>query len=51
MCLFLLHEAKVALVAGDSFGSPNCIRISYASSDDRLIEAMQRIESALKLLH
>lgn len=51
LCLFLLHEAKVALVAGDSFGSPNCIRISYASSDDRLIEAMQRIESALKLLH
>ena len=51
LCLFLLHEAKVALVAGDSFGSPNCIRISYASSDDRLIEAMQRIENALKLLH
>jgi len=51
LCLFLLNEAKVALVAGDSFGAPNCVRISYASSDDRLIEAMQRIESALKLLH
>ena len=51
LCLFLLHEAKVALVAGDSFGAPNCIRISYASADERLIEAMQRIESALKLLH
>lgn len=51
LCLFLLHEAKVALVAGDSFGAPNCVRISYASADERLIEAMKRIESALKLLH
>lgn len=51
LCLFLLHEARVALVAGDSFGAPNCIRISYASADDRLIEAMQRIQTALKLLH
>jgi aspartate aminotransferase len=51
LCLFLLHEAKVALVAGDSFGAPNCVRISYASADERLIEAMQRIESTLKLLH
>jgi aspartate aminotransferase len=51
LCLFLLYEANVALVAGDSFGAPNCVRISYASADERLIEAMKRIESALKLLH
>ena len=46
-CLFLLEEAKVALVTGNAFGSPNCIRISYAASMDQLKEAVYRIKSAI----
>ena len=49
-CLFLLEEAKVALVTGNAFGSPNCIRISYAASMDQLKEAVYRIRSAISKL-
>ena len=49
-CLFLLEEAKVALVTGNAFGSPNCIRISYAASMDQLKEAVYRIKSAISKL-
>jgi len=45
--LFLLSEANVATVTGEAFGSPNCIRISYAASEDQLREAISRIEIAL----
>jgi aspartate aminotransferase len=45
--LFLLEEALVATVTGDAFGAPNCIRISYAASNDQIIEAMKRIKEAL----
>jgi aspartate aminotransferase len=45
--LFLLEEALVATVTGDAFGAPNCIRISYAASNDQIIEAMKRIKAAL----
>ena len=51
LCLFLLEEAKVALVTGNAFGSPNCIRISYAASMEELKEAIGRIKSAISLLH
>lgn len=51
MCLYLLDEALVALVTGDAFGDQNCIRISYAASDETLIEAMKRIKSALEKLN
>ncbi|MEY3237582.1 MAG: hypothetical protein RI883_1683 [Bacteroidota bacterium] len=51
MCLYLLDEALVALVTGDAFGDQNCIRISYAASDETLIEAMKRIKTALEKLN
>lgn len=45
--MFLLSEANVATVTGDAFGNPNCIRFSYATSDDLLIEALKRIKKAV----
>ncbi len=45
--LFLLEEALVATVSGESFGAPNCIRISYAASTEQIKEALQRIKQAL----
>jgi len=45
--LYLLEEAHVATVTGDAFGAPNCIRISYAASEEQLREAMSRIKKAL----
>ena len=52
LCLYLLGEAQVALVPGDAFGSPNCIRLSYASSMEDLKKAISRITAAInKLTH
>ncbi len=45
--LFLLEEALVATVTGEAFGNPDCIRISYAASQDNIIEAVSRIKAAL----
>ena len=45
--MYLLSEANVATVTGDAFGNPNCIRISYATSEDVLTEAIKRIKEAL----
>ena len=45
--LYLLEEAHVATVTGDAFGAPNCIRISYAASEEQLRKAMKRIKKAL----
>ena len=50
LCLYLLETAKVALVTGNAFGSPKCIRISYAASMKELEEAMKRIAKALNNL-
>ena len=50
LCLYLLEEAKVALVTGNAFGSPSCLRISYAASMVELKEAMLRISGALNKL-
>jgi aspartate aminotransferase len=47
MSLFLLEEALVATVTGVAFGNPNCIRISYAASQDTIKEAIKRIKLAL----
>lgn len=47
LCDYILDHVYVALVAGDGFGNPNCIRISYATSEEKLIEAMKRIKSLL----
>ena len=51
LALFLLDKAQVAVVGGDAFGAPDCIRISYANSDDLLVEAVKRIKKALELLN
>ncbi len=50
-CMYLLNNVFVALVPGDAFGDPNCIRFSYATSTDKLREAVRRIKGALELLH
>ena len=50
LTLYLLDKAQVAVVGGDAFGAPDCIRISYATSDDLLIEAIKRIKVALERL-
>ena len=49
-CMYLLNEANVATVTGEAFGSPNCMRISYAAADETLVEAVSRIKTALKKL-
>ncbi|MEN9913481.1 MAG: hypothetical protein RL528_202, partial [Bacteroidota bacterium] len=41
LCMYLLEEGLVALVGGDAFGDPNCMRISYAASEKTLTEAMK----------
>jgi len=47
LCMYLLNKVFVALVPGDAFGDPNCIRFSYATSKEKLIEAVGRITEAL----
>lgn len=48
LSMYLLEEANVATVTGEAFGNPNCIRISYAASEENITEAMRRIKEALK---
>ncbi len=43
----ILHQAHVAVVSGSAFGDPNCFRLSYASSEENLIEALTRIKRTL----
>ena len=50
LCMYLLYEANVALVPGSAFGDDDCIRLSYAASNEQLIEAMRRIKEALAKL-
>lgn len=50
LALYILDEALVALVTGEAFGDPNCIRISYAASEETLTEAMKRVREALEKL-
>jgi aspartate/methionine/tyrosine aminotransferase len=47
VCRYLVEVAHVALVPGDAFGAPDCVRISYAASLQTLEEAMNRITAAL----
>jgi aspartate aminotransferase len=47
LSIYLLEEAHVATVGGDSFGDPTAIRLSYAAAEDKLIEAVRRIKEAL----
>lgn len=50
LTMYILDEALVALVTGEAFGDPNCIRISYAASETELKEALKRIKTALDKL-
>ena len=50
LCMYLLNEVYVALVPGEAFGSPECIRISYAASKEVIKEAVARIKLALSRL-
>lgn len=50
LAMFLLEVGHVACVGGDAFGAPDCIRMSYATSDENLVEAFARIKQALALL-
>ena len=50
LAMYLLEEAHVATVGGDAFGDPDCFRMSYATSDDNIREAMRRIGVALEKL-
>ena len=50
LALYLLEVAHVACVGGESFGAPDCIRMSYATSDENIIEAIRRIKEALAKL-
>ena len=49
-CMYLLNKAHVAFVAGDAFGNAECVRVSYAAADDKLMEAMSRIKKQLAKL-
>lgn len=49
--MYLLEKALVATVGGDAFGDAECFRMSYATSEDNIKEAMKRIENALAMLH
>lgn len=50
LAMFLLETGHVATVGGDAFGDPDCFRMSYATSDDNIREAMRRIKETLALL-
>ena len=50
LAMYLLEEGHVATVGGDAFGDPECFRMSYATSDENIIEAMRRIKEVLAKL-
>jgi len=50
-CMYILNKAHVSLVSGEAFGDPNCIRLSYAASEEELKEAIRRMEEALAKLN
>jgi len=47
LCLYLLEDAHISTVPGEAFGDPDCIRISFATADEKLAEAMRRMKEAL----
>jgi aspartate aminotransferase len=49
-CEYILHEAHVAIVAGEAFGADDCVRVAYSTSEEQLREAMQRIRTAVERL-
>ena len=50
LCMWLLEKAYVATVTGNAFGAPNCIRLSTAAADEKLVEAVDRMKTALATL-
>lgn len=50
LAMYLLEKGHVATVSGSAFGDPNCLRLSYATSDENLVEAIRRIKEALAKL-
>ena len=50
LAMYLLEVGHVATVGGDAFGSPECFRMSYATSDENIIESMKRIKDTLARL-
>lgn len=50
LCMYLLNDALVALVSGEAFGDKNCIRISYATSEEILTDALNRVKTSLEKL-
>lgn len=50
LAMYLLEEGHVATVGGDAFGAPDCFRMSYATSDENICEAIKRISDALQKL-
>jgi aspartate aminotransferase len=50
LCMYLLEKAHVALVSGDAFGAPDCVRFAYATSDEKLTEALKRIKKTVDKL-
>ena len=50
LCMYILNEAQVSTVPGDAFGEENCIRISFAAADEKLVEAFDRIKNVLSKL-
>ena len=51
LAMYLLEVGHVATVGGDAFGDPDCFRMSYATSDDNIREALRRIKESLARLH
>jgi len=51
LSLYLLDEAKVATVTGEAFGAPDCLRLSYATSEETMAKAISRIKSAIEKLN
>lgn len=51
LCMYLLNSANLALVSGDAFGDDNCVRFSYATSEEKIMEAIKRLRNALARLN
>ena len=50
LCMYILYDANVALVQGIAFGDDRCVRLSYATSEEKLREAVKRIREAVENL-
>lgn len=51
LCMYLLNDCGVSMVTGEAFGDPDCVRLSYATSDELLVKALTRVKESLSKLH